>query len=237
LLFRGAKPRKGVSTNMATATTTTTAARTLALSLIRPSKDNPRTTVEKEPLAELAASIKEKGILEPIMVRPDGKEFEIVFGERRFRAAKLAGLKDVPVIVRADLSDADAAEIRLMENMQRVDLQPLDEAAGFAKLQAEQKYTVPEICAKVGKKPSLVYARLALLNLPDVAKEALRTGAVTEAVALVIARIPNAKQREKAASEILRGKAEPLSLNQARAYVRARFMLALGKAPFDPADA
>src|SRR5262252_3485334 len=113
---------------MTTIATTAAITRLLALASIHPSKDNPRRAFDKVKLAELAASIKEKGVLEPIMVRPVGKDFLMIFGERRWRAAQMAGLTHIPCVIREDITDDEAAEIRLIENLQRHDPASLDEA-------------------------------------------------------------------------------------------------------------
>ena len=112
----------------------------LPLSAIKPNKNQPRQSFEAEPLAELADSIKQNGVLQPIMVRKKGNSYEIVAGERRYQAAKIAGLKEIPVIIR-EVSDEDVFKLALIENLQRSDLNPIEEALGFKTLIDQNKLT------------------------------------------------------------------------------------------------
>ena len=138
----------------------------LKLSLIDPNKDQPRKTFEKEPLEELAASILENGLLQPILVREYGEgRYQIIAGERRFRASKLAGLSEVPTIV-LDKDDKRAAEISLIENIQREDLNPLEEALGYRSLAESYGMTQEEISERTGKSRSAVANMMRLLDLP-----------------------------------------------------------------------
>ena len=139
----------------------------LKLSLIDPNKDQPRKSFEKEPLEELAASILENGLLQPILVREwgDGR-YQIIAGERRFRASKLAGLSEIPTIV-LDKDDRRVAEISLIENIQRENLNPIEEALGYKSLGEQYGLTQEEISAKCGKSRSAVANMLRLLDLPS----------------------------------------------------------------------
>lgn len=145
---------------------------TLPVSLMRPGAFQPRRDILKEPLEELAASIKANGVLQPIVIRPlppaemrDGVRYEIVAGERRWQAAKLAGLKDIPAIVR-DLSDREAALAALIENIQREELTSTEEARAFKRLVEEFSLTHQEIAALVGRSRAAVTNHLRLLELP-----------------------------------------------------------------------
>lgn len=139
----------------------------LKLSLIDPNKDQPRKSFEKEPLEELAASISENGLLQPILVREYGEgRYQIIAGERRFRASKLAGLTEVPTIV-LDKDDRRAAEISLIENIQRENLNPLEEALGYRSLAEGYGMTQEEISQRTGKSRSAVANMMRLLDLPD----------------------------------------------------------------------
>ena len=139
----------------------------LKLSLIDPNKDQPRKTFEKEPLEELAASISENGLLQPILVREYGDgRYQIIAGERRFRASKLAGLSEIPTII-LDKDDRRAAEISLIENIQREDLNPLEEALGYRSLAEGYGLTQEEISERTGKSRSAVANMMRLLDLPD----------------------------------------------------------------------
>lgn len=140
---------------------------TLRIGLVEPKSGQPRKTFEAQPLEDLAASISIHGILQPILVRelPNGK-YQIVAGERRWRAAKLAGLAEVPVII-IEGDDREAAEIALIENVQREDLNPIEEAMAYRQLAEEYGMTQEEISAKIGKSRSAVANLMRLLDLPD----------------------------------------------------------------------
>lgn len=133
---------------------------------ILPNPYQPRRTFDEEKLKELAVSIKEYGIVEPLIVRAKGKKFELVAGERRLRAAKMAGLDSVPVVVR-DYDDIKLMEIALIENIQRHDLNAIEEAQGLRKLMQECKLTQEQVADKVGRSRSAVANILRLLNLPE----------------------------------------------------------------------
>jgi ParB family chromosome partitioning protein len=146
----------------------------LGLDAIEPDPDQPRTTLGD--LDDLVASIREKGILEPLLVRPlagslDGPEYRIISGERRYRAARQAGLVQVPAIV-FDVDADEALEIALIENLQRKDLTPFEEAEGFRALAERHQYTHQEISAAVGRSRSLVTETLKLLEMPASARQA-----------------------------------------------------------------
>lgn len=156
---------------------------------------NPRKDFNQENLLELTASIKEKGILVPLTVRKVGSRFEVIAGERRLRAAEAIGLETVPVIVK-ELTDEDALELAIVDNLQRAGVGPLEEAAGFAALIKKGKLTIETIAAKVGKAMSYVEQRLRLLTLIDPAKRALQAGVLTLGHAILIARLqPKDQQR------------------------------------------
>ncbi|TBH21247.1 ParB/RepB/Spo0J family partition protein [Thermus thermamylovorans] len=146
----------------------------LPLAAIRPGSLQPRRRFPQEGLEELAASIREKGLLQPLLVRPRGEGYELVAGERRFRAAQLAGLAEVPVLVR-DLTDREALELALVENLQREDLSPVEEARGYQALLG-MGLTQEEVAKRVGKARSTVANALRLLQLPEEVLEALEGG-------------------------------------------------------------
>lgn len=228
---------------------------TLPLSAIAISKTNPRTHFDDEKLADLAASIKSKGVLQPILVRPrirhkDDRQkhwggYELVAGERRYRAAKLAGLDVIPCIVR-DLSDLETREVQVIENLQREDLHPLDEAAGYQDLLDEHGYTVEGLAAKLGKSKAYVYGVVKLTLLPESARQAMWDDKIPKSTAELIARIPNAELREKAAKEILDGEDGykylgqsdgPMSFREAKEMIERDYTVELKKAPFGKKDA
>jgi len=141
--------------------------RTLPVAFLKPGRFQPRKAFADEALAELAASIREKGVLTPILVRPLGPDsYEIVAGERRWRAAQLAKLHDVPVVVR-DLADAEALEIAIIENIQRADLNALEEAAAYQELMDRFGRTQEQVAQDVGKSRSHVANSVRLLRLPE----------------------------------------------------------------------
>jgi ParB family chromosome partitioning protein len=152
--------------------------RRVAIEFLHPNPRNPRRQFAAAELDELAASIKERGIIQPIAVRPApgaSGAFEIIAGERRWRAAQRAGIHDVPVVV-LDVSDAEALELAIIENVQREDLNPLEEAAGYQALGDEFKYSQDEIAKIVGKSRSHVTNMLRLLKLPEAVQAFIRSG-------------------------------------------------------------
>jgi ParB family chromosome partitioning protein len=158
----------------------------MSLDLIRPGSSQPRGIFEEDSLLELSESIKKNGVLQPILVRKNNQGyFEIIAGERRFRAAKLAGLQNVPVIVR-DFNDAQALEVALIENIQRENLTPIEEADGYKRLQEEFGYTQEQLGGILGKSRSHVTNMLRLLTLPNAIKEMLSSGVITMGHARVL---------------------------------------------------
>ena len=139
----------------------------IKISLVDPKRDQPRKYFDKEALEELSASIAENGLLQPILVREYGDgRYQIIAGERRFRASKLAGLTEIPAIV-LEKNDKDAAQIALIENIQREDLNPLEEALAYKSLAEEYNMTQEELSTKVGKSRSAIANSVRLLDLPE----------------------------------------------------------------------
>lgn len=154
--------------------------RTLPLADVRPNPEQPRRAFPEEALAELAESIRAQGVLQPILVRPlsDGK-YEIVAGERRWRASQLAGQRSIPALVR-EMSPEQALAIALIENLQREDLSPMEEALGFKELRDRFGLSQDEIAARVGKSRPAVANMLRLLNLPQDIQDDLHDGRMTQ---------------------------------------------------------
>jgi ParB family transcriptional regulator, chromosome partitioning protein len=178
-------------------------------------KYQPRRAFENEALKELAASIEENGVMQPILVRAiDGGKYEIIAGERRFRASKLAKLKEVPVLIRDDVNDQKALELALVENIQRQDLNPLEEATGYQQLMDEFSYTQDKLASVVGKSRSHVANLLRLLSLPDSVKQYVESGDLSmgHARALIGA--------EDAASLVKQIVSKQLSVRETEALVR-----------------
>lgn len=170
------------------------ARRTMPVAMLRPGKFQPRRNFDDATLVELAESITAHGILQPLLVRPvEGGQHEIVCGERRWRAAQKARLHDVPVIVRA-MTDEQAMQIALIENLQREDLNPLDEAEGYQRLMEEFAFTQEKLAMAVGKSRSHVANMVRLLGLPQGVRGMIRAGRLTvgHARALITAKDPEA---------------------------------------------
>ena len=224
----------------------------LDLSTIIPSLTN-RKNFDKKKLDELAASIQSSGVHQPILVRPlPGSRVaettdsgvrpshEIVCGERRYRASLQACLTTIPAMIRS-LTDSEALEIQLIENLQRDDLTALEEAEGYDRLMLEAKINADAVADKIGKSRSYVYGRLKLLNLCSEARVSLRDGSIDASCALLVARIPDHKLQIKAMGEITEGQSydtesgyqkEPLSYRQAAAIIQRNYMLKLDTAKF-----
>jgi ParB family chromosome partitioning protein len=150
--------------------------RTVPLAALKPGRFNPRRNFAEAQLEELAASIRERGLVQPLVVRPSsGDTYEIVAGERRWRAAQLANLHDVPVVVRA-LSDQEAVEIAIIENVQREDLNAIEEGEGYKLLMDGHGYTQEDLAKVIGKSRSHLANTLRLLKLPDSVQDLVRSG-------------------------------------------------------------
>lgn len=152
----------------------------LPLEFIIPNRANPRRTFNDEQLEELTNSIREKGVMSPLLVRPttDPNIFELIAGERRWRASQKAGLHDVPVIVR-DVDDKEALELAIIENVQRADLNPLEEAMGYGQLIEQFEYTQQDLAQVIGKSRSHVANTLRLLKLPEDVRGMVSSGTLT----------------------------------------------------------
>lgn len=191
--------------------------REVAIELLRRNPDQPRRLFNEEELDELAASIRDKGVLQPLLVRPAPRaegEYQIVAGERRWRAAQRAGLRVLPIVVRADLTDLDVLEIGIIENVQRADLNPLEEAAAYLTLIDQFGRTQEQVAETVGKSRSHVANALRLLALPAAVRQHLTEGRITAGHARAIATAPDAAAL---ADRIV---AEGLSVRQAEALSR-----------------
>lgn len=220
----------------------------VALAKIAASATNPRKTFDTAKLAELAESIKATGVHQPILLRPlpgarvpdtgPGIEFEIVSGERRWRASQQAGARTVPALVRP-MTDAQVLEVQLIENLQRDDLGALEEAEGYEHLLQATGIDRPALAAKIGKSLSYVHARMKLLALGPEGRAALADGRLDASRALLVARIPNTELQAKALEELLYEGygGEVMSYRKAAQYIQREFMLRLKDARFDLADA
>ena len=175
---------------------------TLPLREIEPDPGQPRKTFDDETLAELSASIAEHGLLQPIAVRPKPSGgYLIVAGERRWRASRMAGLTEVPVIVK-DVTDEQAMELVLVEKLQRVDLDPVEEAVGIRELMTRCDLTQEQAARKLGKSRSALANSLRLLSLPETVLELLKSGFITIGHAKVVLGLPTPELQEEAAQMI-----------------------------------
>ncbi len=168
-----------------------------------PSRLQPRKDFLEESLQELAESIRQHGIIEPLVVRTRGQQFELIAGERRWRASQQVGLKEVPVVIR-EADDATVLEMMLIENLQRENLNPIEEARGYDELAARFSLNQEEIAAKVGKSRAAVANSLRLLKLPDDIQERVRSGAISSGHAKVILGLPLEEDQQIAADQTIR---------------------------------
>ena len=189
----------------------------LPLQKVEPNPRQPRRVFDEEELQSLADSIAEHGIVQPLAVRDEGNGYYmIIAGERRWRAARLAGLQEVPVVV-LDADDRTVMELALVENLQRQDLNPMEEAEGYRVLMEEYGLTQEQTADRVGKSRSAVANALRLLALPDEVRELVENGALTAGHARAILSLPSEKLQRAAAQKIL---ALRLSVRQAEAMCK-----------------
>lgn len=173
-----------------------------AIETITANPYQPRRIFDEEKLRELAVSIKEFGIVQPLVVRKKGEAFELVAGERRLRAAKLAGLANVPVVIK-DYDDTKMMEIALIENIQRHDLNPIEEAQGLRRLMSEFKLTQEQVAEKVGRSRVAVTNILRLLNLPQEIQNEIINGTLTMGQAKQLLGLPKKEQQLEVAKSII----------------------------------
>lgn len=177
---------------------------------IRPNSGQPRKTFREDELAELTDSIRQHGVLQPILVRKQGDGYEIVAGERRYQAAKAAGLTEVPVVIR-EISDDDVLKLALIENLQRSDLTPLEEACGYRQLIDEKDLTQEELARILSKSRSTITNTLRLLDLPGEVQELVEDGRITAGHARAILAVPSEDGRVTLARKVVE---EQLSVRQ-----------------------
>jgi len=191
----------------------------MAVSDLEPNEYQPRTTFQEAELEELAASIRAQGIIQPLVVSPLGNgRYAIVAGERRWRAAQLAGLERVPVHIRKVASNEELLQLALVENLQREDLHPIEEAEAYDQLRESFGLSQAEIGERVGKSRTAVTNTLRLLRLPDVVQDLLRTGELTAGQARPLVSLPRPKRQEELALQAVE---KGLSAREIEALVRA----------------
>ncbi len=186
--------------------------------LLKPNASQPRKDFEQSALEELAESIRENGVIQPLIVRKKNGNFEIVAGERRWRAAKIAKLEELPVVIRT-ATDQDVAELTLIENIQREDLNPIEEAEAYEKLAERFGLTHDEIARKTGKNRSVITNQLRLLKLSDKAKEALVSGAITTGHARALLGSSSPEEMDSLLGEVLK---KDLTVRQTEALVKKK---------------
>jgi ParB family transcriptional regulator, chromosome partitioning protein len=190
----------------------------LSIELVERNPHQPRKRFDELQLEELAASIREHGVVEPILVRREGAKYRIVAGERRWRAAQRAGLREVPAVVR-EASDREAFELALVENLQRADLNAIEEAEAFEVLASDHGLTQEQIAGRVGKERSTVANALRLLKLPAEVRDAVRVGQLDMGHARALLGVDGADAARRLAARAIR---EQLSVRALEALVRAQ---------------
>ncbi|HET7711934.1 MAG TPA: ParB/RepB/Spo0J family partition protein [Thermoanaerobaculia bacterium] len=176
----------------------------LALDQIVPNPYQPRKTFNETSIEELARSVREHGIVQPLVVTRAGEKFKLIAGERRFRAAQRAGLRTVPVVVKEMLGAGEALQIALIENIQREDLNPMEEAMAYFQLHQEFGLTQEEISSRVGKERSTVANFLRLLKLPEGVKKLLASGQLSMGHARALLAVSSTRRQEQLADRVVR---------------------------------
>lgn len=204
---------------------------TVRLSQIEPDKNQPRKHFEEEAMEQLASSIKEHGLIQPIIVTPiDGERYRIIAGERRWRACRMAGLEEVPVLIR-DYTPQEISEISLIENLQREDLNPIEEALGYRNLMELYGMTQEKIAETVSKSRSAVANTLRLLALPEQILDFIKTGELSAGHARALLSVEDADTQLALANKII---TEGLSVRQAEELVKKSKSAPKKTAPTDP---
>lgn len=188
----------------------------LSIEIVEPNPDQPRTNFDENKLQELAHSIKDQGVLQPIVVRKKGDRYQIIAGERRWQASRIAGVKTIPATV-IEANDSKALELALIENIQRDDLNPIEEAYAYKRLMDKLNYTQAELAKAVAKGRSTVANAIRLLDLPEKAQEAMFNGLITAGHARAVLSVPSAKGRDKLTEKIIE---EKLTVREAESLAR-----------------
>lgn len=209
-------PQVKEETKVAKEENTLNADNEVPLESVQPNPDQPRTNFKQEEIEELAASINKDGLLQPILVRPVGKGYQIIAGERRWQACKSLGLKTVPVRIR-EADDGEVLELALIENIQRSDLNPIEEAYGYRRLMDRKGLTQSAVAEAVSKGRSTVANALRLLELPEDAQQLLFEEKITAGHARAILAIPTKEGREKLTARMVK---EKISVREAETIAR-----------------
>ena len=196
--------------------------RIVPLERIEPNPEQPRLVFNEESLQELAASVKEHGILQPILVRPlDGGRYQLIAGERRWRASKLAGLDTIPALVE-DIDDDTALEIAIIENLQREDISPLDEAVMYDRMVHEHGYSIRKLADKLGKDKGYLENRLRLADAPVEVRELVSLRKDTLSHAYELMKVEDPKKRKRLAAQVAAGQLTLIKLREKIEGRRAR---------------
>ena len=198
------------------------AVRTLPVASLRPNRLQPRSRFDETAIEELTESIRAQGIVQPLVVTPEGEGWTIIAGERRWRAARRAGLEDVPVVVREVADDRELLELALVENLQRSDLNPLEEAEAYAALQGKFGLSQEEVAARVGKARTTVTNALRLLRLPEEVRELLSEGRITAGQARPLLALAGAEEQVRLAERAVREGLSARDLERLAAAPRER---------------
>ncbi|MFQ5542346.1 MAG: ParB/RepB/Spo0J family partition protein, partial [Candidatus Binatia bacterium] len=209
----------------------------IPLEKITLSKTNPRKHFDPAALADLAENIKIHGVLQPILVRPDGKKHQLVVGERRFRASQKANLKTIPAITKK-LTDEEAFELGMIENLQREDLSEIEEARGYRYMLDKFGYKAEDLAEKINKSRAYIYGRLKLANLCKKGQKALEKGEINASTGLLVARIPGKEQQEKALQEVTEENywEDTMSYREAKKHIEEHYMVRLKGCGFSTKD-
>jgi len=203
----------------------------IAIDRLKPNPLQPRKKWNPESLAELAQSIRETGILQPVVVVPDEENYKIIVGERRWRAAKKIGLQTIPVLIR-NLTEAQQHEAMLIENLQREDLNPIEIANAYQKMTQDFSYTQEDVAKKVGKDRASVANTLRLLKLPDEIQELIQDGKLSMGHARALIPVENPERQQSMAKQIVK---DNLSVREVEKWVR-RLQSPTEKPPKAPID-
>lgn len=197
---------------------------TIRISDIEPNKNQPRKNFDEEALRQLADSIREHGVIQPLIVRSlDNGNYQIIAGERRWRAAKMAGLSDIPAMIRDDLSNEQAMQIAMIENLQRENLNPIEEALGYKELIDKYKMTQERLAAALGKARSTIANSLGLLTMPNGVQELLRNGSLSAGHCKALKKIKDEAVMIEVAQRAASGE---LSVRQVEAIAKRESQLA-----------
>jgi ParB family chromosome partitioning protein len=177
--------------------------KSIPIDLVDPNPYQPRTHFDPAGLEELAASIKEQGVLQPVIAAPVGERFQLIAGERRFRASQMAGLSLIPAVV-VEASPSEMAMIALVENLQRRDLNAVEEAEGFKRLCEEFQLTQEELAKRLGKSQAAVANKMRLLKLPSQVRESISREIITERHARALLSLAEEKAQIAALEEVVR---------------------------------